>query len=129
MIRISKIIAKDKLFDYINDPMISKVELPASLNRALKNKFVCKIKMYIKDFVFESGNNTMSSNIFGTCEYHIQNTELSQKDRQFIKSIRDQKKLGWIKASQIHKLVDFQKRTNLSLPISKELIQLIEKYK
>ena len=129
MIRISKIIAKDKLFDYVNDPMISRIDLPASLNRALKNPFVCKVLLYVKDTPeCEKAPEGRMHGIFTMIKKYYKTT-LIDGDDHYLRGIMSQKDLGFIKSSQIFKLSEIEKKNNIDLGVRKELFEIIEKYK
>lgn len=48
MLRITRFIKKEKLFELINDQNVAKFELKTRYNRQLKDKTVVKINIYVK---------------------------------------------------------------------------------
>lgn len=47
MIRITRFIAKDRVFDVLYLPFVSKIELHSQGNRTLTNPAICKVNIYL----------------------------------------------------------------------------------
>jgi len=129
MIRIKKIIPKDKLWEYVADTNISRIDIPTSLNRALSDPLVCKVLIYVKDTPeCERAPEGRMHGIFTMIRKQLKLTANSS-DHGFLTGLMAQKNLGWLKESQINKLYEIQQRDKVDLNILKKLIDIIKKYK
>jgi hypothetical protein len=126
MIRITKLIGRDKIFDYLNNPKVCKVELNNRENKGLKNPYVCRIYLYL-DTQIKSSQQDDIATIFGQCrKYGLM--QLGKGSNSFLKGICGQEKLGWLSRTHINKLIEIEKKENICFSIPKYFHDLIDKF-
>ena len=126
MIRITKIIDRKKIFDYLSYPIVCKVELNNRENN-LKNPNVCKIYLYL-DTQVKNSNIERLQTIFGSC-YKFSKELSNEHNKTYLSSICSQKELNWLSETQINRLVEIEKEENINLSIPKFFFDLIDEYK
>jgi len=132
MIRIRQLVKRDELFQWIDNPDIVKVEISHAATKRLKNKSLCDAQVYYRtEKKNECCDNAVLS-ILGACKKTIEDDAkvkfLSDSDHAYLNGIQQQKHTNFLKASMINKLMEIQKKYDLSLNISKEIRNLVKKY-
>jgi hypothetical protein len=132
MIRIRQLVKRDELFQLIDNPDIVKVEISHANTNRLKNKSLCDAHVYYRtEKKNECCDNAVLS-ILGACEKAIKDDAvkkfLSDSDHAYLNGIQQQKHTNFLKASMINKLLEIQKKYDLSLNISKQIRNLVNKY-
>lgn len=134
MIRIEHIIKKDKIFNWVNDPEICRVELSRHKNGKLKDDSVCKIYSFHRISISDGDH---ISTILGGCKKAVEDNDalpkaerfLTEIDHAYLTGIQNQLHYNWLSRSMINKLLDIQKRNQkINLGIPKKIINLVEKY-
>lgn len=124
MIRITKIIDRKKIFDYLGNPKVCKVELNNRENN-LKNPNVCKIYLYLDTQVKDSNIEHLHP-VFGSC-LKFSSEVSNNKNSTFLSAIYPQRNLNWISETQLNRLVE--KEENIKLSIPKYFLELIKEFK
>lgn len=123
MIRITKIINKGDLFDYMSNPEISKVEMLRSENKTLFDKNRCKVRLYLS-VPYEQLNT-----ILGDCQKHkAEKTDWKKGNECFIGGVGSTKHTGFIRASVLNKIIEISKEEKINISVPKSFIKLINKY-
>ena len=123
MIRINKLIKKDELFAYVNNPDFIKIELTRRKNKDLINPSLCKVFMYLKVDWMEF------CNMLGVCKkQHNVERNWDKGDKGFLNGIQSCKVDGFMRSTHIIKLMSIEDKYQINLAIPKEYKQLIEKY-
>lgn len=126
MIRITKIIGRDKIFDYLGNPNVCKVELSNAENKGMKNPKACKVYIYLDTQNLSSQNDDVYS-ILGQClKYSIE--PLEKGSNSFLKGILAQRELGWLSATHIKKLVVIEEKNKICFGIPKYFFEFIEEF-
>lgn len=125
MILITKIIGRDKIFDYIGNPKVCKVELNNRENN-LKNPFACKIYLYLDTQMKNSQHDDIST-VIGQCRKYSKEP-LSEGSNSFLNGIYSQLALGWLSVTHLNKLVEIQEKEGINLSIPKYFFALIEEF-
>lgn len=120
MLRITKLIRRERIFDYLNNPKVAKVELNNGRNKGLKNPKLCKIYLYLDTQVKGSQDDSIQS-ILGACKKN-------EVDIPFIKGIRSQRALGWLSRTHVKKLKEIEVERGLNLSIPHYFWDLIEEF-
>lgn len=132
MIRIRQLIKKDELSQWIDNPEIVKVEISHANTQRLKNKTLYDVHVYFRTQKKNECCDNAVNSILGACAKVIADNDiqkfLSDTDHAFLNGIQNQKHLGFLKASMINKLLEIQKKYEISLNISKELRNLVKKF-
>jgi len=126
MIRITKIIDRKNIFDYLGNPKVCKVELNNRENN-LKNPNVCKIYLYL-DTQVKNSNIERLHPIFGSC-LKFSSKMSNEKNKTFLSAIYPQRSLNWLSETQINRLVEIEKEENIKLSIPKFFFDLINEFK
>lgn len=77
MIRITRFVARDRLFDVLNLPFVSKIELHSRDNRTLVNPAICKMHIYLS-----MENETSPS--YNKCMTEIGNWARSERNHEVL---------------------------------------------
>ncbi len=121
MLRITKLIGRDKIFDYLKNPKVTKVELNNRENKSLKNPFVCRIYLYLDTQIKDTKEEHINM-VLGNCKRH-ENLKIP-----FLKGIVAQKELGWLSATHIKKLMEIEKTHDIDLCIPNYFLDLIDTF-
>jgi len=123
MLRITKIILKDKVFDLLNDPKIAKISMDSGKNKSIKNEAMVRTSIYLKvqfcDWV------CVNKKIASTIQSHA---FVNNENKIFLCSLASSFKVGYIKARYISKLKEMQIEENVNFNIPKYFTTLIEQY-
>lgn len=126
VIRVTKLISRDRIFDYTGNPKITKIELNNRDNKGLINPHVCRIYLYLDTQTKNSQHDDISV-VLGACrKYSLE--PLGKGSNSFLKGLCGQLQLGWISRTHINKLVEIEKKENINLSIPKYFFKLIEEF-
>lgn len=125
MIRKRYLIKKDQLFDWVNNPEIVKIILNVNKNKRLHNDSLCDVHVYYyvdKNVIY---------NILGSCKVTINRDRLksflSGADHAYLNGIQSLKQYTFLSESMINKLREIETKYSISLNISKEIINILNK--
>lgn len=120
MIRINKLIGKDSIWKYINDPNVYSIELRPSGQKGLKNPNICRVLLKVGNENAEHCNMDFNS-VIASIEKH--------KDRKipYLSGVLSQRYENYLTATQILKLKKFSDG-GYKINIPKYYFSLIEKY-
>lgn len=126
MIRITKLIGRNQIFDYINNPKVTKVELNNRDNKGLVNPNVCRIYLYL-DTQYKNSQVDHIPTILGSC-YKYSLGPLGKNSRSFLSGICGQLELRWLSQTHLKKLVEIEKKEKINLSIPKYFFELINEF-
>ena len=126
MLRITKLIGRDRIFDYLNDPKVHKVVVSVPENKGLTNPHVCRIQLYLNTENAEK-NKDHVLDILGQCRKNSVNP-MGKGVNSFLKGILTQGKECWLSGSHIKKLLTIQEKEKINLSIPKYFVDLINEY-
>ena len=114
---------RSELFDWLENPKISKVVLHRAKNGNLKNDALCDV------YVFHYVDFADIVNIIGACKVAINNDGrhgiLSGKHHTFLNGIQSQKQHGFLSKSMIIKLMDIEIKYDMNLSISNVIREIV----
>jgi len=124
MLRVSKIIPKDKLFEFIEDPNVVKVEVSSSYNN-LRDKTLCKIYVYLKISIFDV------CSVVGNIKKEIkQTTGMTQSNWDYLHGfLGSSLQQGFVTTSDVVNLTRIEDEQGILFGIPKNWYKLILSYK
>lgn len=124
MIRITKIVKKESIFDILNDPLVLKVELIRSKNIDLTNDTVCRVVIY-QNISPQITHNfyTVLRNI--VTDKNKNNTWKSTNNRDFLSGLLGN---SFIRKVNYFKIKQIELEEDVSFGMPKIIKQFIKKY-
>jgi len=124
MIRINKLMAKDKVLDLVFHPNVSKIELLSSKNKTLRSDKLSRILIYLK--IKSIGDlNTILGNVAKIASTKIDWKNTSNK--AFLTGVGSIGKVGFIRFTIIEKLLKIELEESLNFGIPEYFVTLPNK--
>lgn len=122
MIRTRKIIGRDKIFDYVGNSEIAKLEILTSKQKTLKNKEVVSVYIYHR----LSWNDVLT--MIGRCKIYCEKNpdRLKNSHTDFVTGMLSAKRDGFVSECNINKLIEIELKTGFDFCISKQIRTLCQ---
>jgi len=125
MIRVRHLIPKHEIFNYLENPEVSKILLYRKRNDALKQDYLCDVQVF-----YDVEFNEIAT-IIGACKVLVDKDGreglLTGAHHAFLNGIQSQKQLGFLTKTIIKKLIDIESIYNENLCISEKIREIIKK--
>ena len=121
MIRTRKIIGKDKIFEYVGNENIAKLEILTSKQKSLKNDQVCSV------YIYHRVNFMDVCNILGRCRTFIETHPDREKYKSFVTGLMSARQVGFVSECNINKLIEITKKTGYFFGISQQIADICTK--
>ena len=122
MIRFTKIIKKDDIFKYMNDLNVSKISIPRRINN-LNDTSVVKVHLFI------NVDWTKFCSMLAHLKQLAEGTKIGPGVNPFFKGLGNCKHCGFITKTDVQKIINIETTYNIKCAITKNYIELINKYK